>query len=276
VIILDLRLGESWGLDALQDLRSAGVSAPVMILTAYGETESALQAGQLGAVAYHHKPLVGKNLLHAVRDAAATVSAPAPRPSSELPRPGGIVSRILDDIEHLGDDASLAGRLAQALADPTLTLFEFLALSTCLRTVRKGVSPSLSPAARQLIGSAAQLRWEDVGDLVRRVVTTIEGAGNRWRFLRRDSVAADSGTDAATLRRVLHDSMGLTFQSLIRAIVFRRAIGGLAASEDDIRQVAYGLGYEHRTSFNRDFKEHFGMSPSELRALLAATGGVTD
>ena len=272
VIILDLRLGESWGLDALQDLRSAGVTAPVMILTAYGETDSALQAGQLGAVAYHHKPLVGRELLQAVRDASKTASAPAPRPSSELPRPGGIVTRFLDDIEHSGADESPADRLAQALADPTLTLFEFLALSTCFRTVRNDVSLSLSAAARQLIASAAQLRWEDVDDKVRQLANVIEGAGDRWRFLRIDTVAADLDTDAASLRQALHEPMRLTFRLLIRAIVIRRAIAEFAVSGDHIQQVAYRLGYDRDTSFNRDFKLHLGMSPRAFRALLTSTG----
>lgn len=272
VIILDLRLGEAWGLDALQDLRSAGATAPVVILTAYGETDSALQAGRLGVVAYHHKPLVGKKLLQVIRDAAMPEPAPAPRPSSESPRPGEIATRCLNDIGHSSDHELLTSRLAWALADPTLTLFEFLALSTCFRIARQGVSLPVSPAARQLIASAAHLRWEDVDDKVRQVATIIEGVGHRWRSLRIDRVAADLDTDAASLRQALHEPMRLTFRSLVRAVVIRRSIAELAVSGDHIRQVAYRLGWEHHSSFDRDFIQHLAISPSEFRVLLTATG----
>lgn len=266
VIILDLRLGEAWGLDALRDLRSAGVTASVMILTAYGESDSALQAGRLGAVAYHHKPLVGRKLLEAIRDAATPEPAPAPSPPSEPPRPGEVVMRFLSDSEHA---QSLTSRLAQALAEPTLSFFEFLALSTCLRMACKGELPSMSAAAKQVIASAAQLRWEDVDDKVRQATAIVEGAGNRWRFLRIDRVAAD--LDTASLRLALQRPLGLTFRTLIQAIVVRRAIAGLAVNGDHVRQVAYGLGYDRVTSFNRDFKQHLGMSPSEYRVLLTAS-----
>lgn len=270
VIILDLRLGEAWGLDALQDLRSAGVMAPVMILTAYPEFDSALQAGGLGVAAYHCKPLIGKDLLDAVRRTAE--SGPARQPAADLPHQGEIVTRVLSDLDQSSDYKLLVSRLAHALLDPTLTLFEFLALSTCLRMVREGVPLPLSPAASQLIASAAQLGWEDVDDLVRRVVTTIEGAGDRWRFLRLDPVATDLGAKAATLQHALQRLMGLTFRTLIRAIVLRRATVELAANGDDIRQVAYRIGYDRDTSFNRDFQRHLRMSPNEFRAFLTPIG----
>lgn len=274
VVILDLRLGRAWGLDALRDLRSAGATASVMILTAYGESDSALQAGRLGAVAYHHKPLVGTKLLQAVRDAAMPTLASAPGSSSELPPPAEIVRGFFSDIEHMPKDDQLRRQLAQALAEPTLTFFEFLALSTSCRMARQGVSVSMSAAAKQVIASAARLRWEDVDDNVRQVVTVIECARHRWRSLRIDRVAADMNTDAASLRQALHEPMRLTFRSLVRAIVIRRAIVELAASGDHIRQVVYRLGYEHHTSFDRDFHRFLAMSPSEFRVLVTATSQV--
>ena len=268
VIILDLRFGESWGLDVLRDLRSAGVTAAVMILTAYGETDSALHAGLLGAVAYYHKPLVGTKLLQAVRDAATTVRAAAPRPDSESLRSVEVVMRFLRDSGDTRTDRLLDLQLARALADPALTLFEFLGLSTCLRIASNG---ALSPAANELLASVAHLRWADVDDNVRRTATIIEGAAQRWRSLSVDRVAADLNTSAASLRRALHEPMRLTFRLLIRAIVIRRAIAELADSPDHIRQVAYRLGYDRETSFNRDFKHQIGMSPTEFRVLLTAT-----
>ena len=45
----------------------------------------------------------------------------------------------------------------------------------------------------------------------------------------------------------------------------------MAVSGDHIRQVAYRLGHDRDTSFNRDFKQHIGISPSEFRVLLTAS-----
>jgi CheY-like chemotaxis protein len=278
VIILDLRLGEAWGLDALRDLRSAGVTASVMILTAYGESDSALQAGRLGAVAYHHKPLVGRKLLQAILDAAKPEPAPAPRPSLELPRPGGIVMRILSDSEHSGGTEALTSRLAQALADPTLTFFEFLALLKYFSQVRVVSRDSgrhgenRTVASRRALTSLACLCWEDVDTRVAQAVWATEAAGSQWRSLRADRVATAIGTDASTLWRILQRSLGLSFGGLMRTVVMRRAVADLAANEDHVRQIAFHLGYEHHSSFDRDFRRCLGISPSGFRTLLKQAG----
>lgn len=125
----------------------------------------------------------------------------------------------------------------------------------------------MSATARQVVASTAQLRWDDVDDVVRKVTTIIEDAGCRWRFLRIDRVVADLSSDATTPRHALHESMRLTLRSLIRAIVIRLAIAKIAASADHIRQVEFRPGYEHNTSFHRDFSRCLGMSPSEFRVL---------
>jgi AraC-like DNA-binding protein len=52
------------------------------------------------------------------------------------------------------------------------------------------------------------------------------------------------------------------------AKTMRLAAVELALSHEQVAQIAYGLGYEHHSAFDRDFRDTFGMSPKSLRCLL--------
>ena len=56
LLLLDLKLPKMDGLTALRELRRRGNGMPVIILTAHGGVESAIEATQLGAVAFRPKP----------------------------------------------------------------------------------------------------------------------------------------------------------------------------------------------------------------------------
>jgi AraC-like DNA-binding protein len=45
-----------------------------------------------------------------------------------------------------------------------------------------------------------------------------------------------------------------------------RAVDRLVTSSDPIAEIAYGLGYQNVSSFNRLFRQRFGVTPSEFRA----------
>jgi AraC-like DNA-binding protein len=51
------------------------------------------------------------------------------------------------------------------------------------------------------------------------------------------------------------------------------AVDRLLTSSDPISQIAYALGYENASSFNRLFKQRFGLTPTELRSLDHAPDG---
>jgi AraC-like DNA-binding protein len=40
----------------------------------------------------------------------------------------------------------------------------------------------------------------------------------------------------------------------------------LLNSNEPVSQIAYALGYENASSFNRLFKQRFGVTPTELRS----------
>ena len=56
VIVLDLRLPDTDGIDVLKKLRSTDVSAGVLVLTGHGTIDTAIQAVRLGAYDYLEKP----------------------------------------------------------------------------------------------------------------------------------------------------------------------------------------------------------------------------
>jgi DNA-binding NtrC family response regulator len=67
VVISDLRMPECDGLNLLQAVRGAGNTVPVIILTAYGEVDTYLEAMNAGATEYLSKPIKSDELVKVVR-----------------------------------------------------------------------------------------------------------------------------------------------------------------------------------------------------------------
>ncbi len=67
LVISDLRMPECDGLSFLQALRHGGNNVPVIILTAYGEVDTYLEAMNAGATEYLNKPIRSDELLTTVR-----------------------------------------------------------------------------------------------------------------------------------------------------------------------------------------------------------------
>jgi len=67
LIISDLRMPECDGLNFLEALRRDGNNVPVIILTAYGEVDTYLEAMNAGATEYLNKPIQSDELLRIVR-----------------------------------------------------------------------------------------------------------------------------------------------------------------------------------------------------------------
>ena len=68
LIICDLRMPDCDGLNLLQAIRGAGNEIPVIILTAYGEVDTYLEAMNAGATEYLNKPIKSDELVQVVRN----------------------------------------------------------------------------------------------------------------------------------------------------------------------------------------------------------------
>ncbi len=69
LVLLDLRLGGMNGLETLRRIRELDARLPVILMTAYGTTQTAIEAMKLGAYDYLLKPFEVPRLQQIVRDA---------------------------------------------------------------------------------------------------------------------------------------------------------------------------------------------------------------
>lgn len=89
-VVSDLRLGQESGIDLLRFWKSHHPETPFLILTAYGEVDTAVGALKLGAEDYLQKPISPETLLLQLRELIGR------RHFSQLPQPG-----LIDANSHL-------------------------------------------------------------------------------------------------------------------------------------------------------------------------------
>jgi len=83
-------------------------------------------------------------------------------------------------------------------------------------------------------------------------------------------VAAAAGASAFHFSKVFHKSTGLTFTDYVARLRAERARTKLLNPNARISEVAYDVGFQSLTQFNRTFRRVFGKAPSQFRAELRA------
>jgi two-component system, NtrC family, response regulator AtoC len=94
-VLTDVRMPRLGGLELVRQLREGGSTAPVLVMTAYGSMDLAVEALRLGASDYLAKPFGAPELLLAIRKAEARqalrgeahLRGPGPGPGPEAPSP---------------------------------------------------------------------------------------------------------------------------------------------------------------------------------------------
>ena len=71
LVLLDIKMPKRDGLDVLREIKSTGLTTPVLVLTAYQSIELAREAVKLGALDYLPKPFEREQILGAVQDILA-------------------------------------------------------------------------------------------------------------------------------------------------------------------------------------------------------------
>jgi len=127
IVLTDIRMPDIGGMRVLRDIKRIKPSLPVVIITGYATTKSAVQAMKLGAADYIEKPFEPEQLLEAVSRALGI--------SPETEEQGLIhkeeMSKVLERAES--DDEFFANLLengADALDEYDLTKAEKLAIVT--------------------------------------------------------------------------------------------------------------------------------------------------
>jgi AraC-like DNA-binding protein/ligand-binding sensor protein len=96
-------------------------------------------------------------------------------------------------------------------------------------------------------------------------------AQNKQRSLSLTDVAQAAGASIFHFCKVFRQSTGLKFTDYVARVRLEDAKTGLLNPNLRISEVAYDVGFQSLTQFNRTFRRIFGQSPTDYRARLPAT-----
>ncbi len=80
-----------------------------------------------------------------------------------------------------------------------------------------------------------------------------------------ESVSRALGVSKYYLSHLFSDRLHISFRAYINALRMNRAQVMLRSSDMPITRICYDCGFDNQRTFNRVFKEHFGMTPREYR-----------
>jgi AraC-like DNA-binding protein/ligand-binding sensor protein len=83
-------------------------------------------------------------------------------------------------------------------------------------------------------------------------------------------VAKAAGASVFHFCKVFHKATGLTFTDYVARVRLEDARNRLLNPNLRVSEIAYDVGFQSLTQFNRTFKRVFGQSPSEFRAHLSS------
>ncbi|MFO0745601.1 MAG: sigma-54 dependent transcriptional regulator [Myxococcota bacterium] len=271
-ILLDLKMPVMDGLTCLRRLREQGLRVPVVVLTAHGAVESAIEATRLGASAYLAKPFDLREITLKLKGAIDA-------------------DRLTEEIRYLRDQrrarySNLVGQSpAMRSVFDTMQKLEGIDAPTVLVTGESGTGKELVAQAIHEMGPRKDAPFVEIdcASIPESLMESQIFGHERGAF-----------TDAKTLKRGLFEiarggtifldeigEMSLTTQAkLLRAIETRRfkRVGGLVDLPVDAGVIAAtnrDLAKEvDKGRFRRDLYYRLAVIPIALPALRERTGDV--
>lgn len=124
--------------------------------------------------------------------------------------------------------------------------------------------------AKQLSGLSNQIVIEKA-NAESPVITRARGyiAAHKIEALSLATVAKVAGASVFHFCKIFHKSTGLNFTEYVARARVEAAREGLLNPNRRISEIAYDVGFQSLTQFNRTFKRIFGQSPSEYRDNLS-------
>lgn len=252
-IILDLRLPDLAGMTILERILAAGVSAPVLMLSGFGDIDTAVAAVKVGAADFKAKPLLGDEIATIMKTLIGRQSLRVRR----RPHAREVVSSS-EGRRIRGDGRTLEQSVATMIR-PDVTVVEFIVL---VRGFRQQVTGRLTPRGHQDCRSTRRL--ELAASVLRRVQEHLA----LGRLPSIGDIAKGLGLERPDLRETLTGATGAGFCESRRAIRVRPSLASVAFGREQFAQIAYRIGYEHPPQFDRDFRLALGVTPSELRQVI--------
>ena len=124
VILLDNRMGGISGIETLQHIRSASPSSMVILMTAYGTTQTAIEAMKFGAFDYIIKPFSPQKILQIIENASkarADLEAAGGTTPSRKIDPDDIKEGIVGQSESMQEVFKMIGQVAASDATILVT-----------------------------------------------------------------------------------------------------------------------------------------------------------
>jgi ActR/RegA family two-component response regulator len=112
LVLLDLRLGAENGLDVLVVIHRIRPETPIVVFTAFGSIQSAVEAVKLGAADYLEKPLVGEDLVDLVKRFIGAESVDARASAAHA---GGRWAQAVIGVVHSAEDPRTVSEWGQAI-----------------------------------------------------------------------------------------------------------------------------------------------------------------
>lgn len=79
-------------------------------------------------------------------------------------------------------------------------------------------------------------------------------------------IAEDFNLSLSAVSRLIKKNTGFTFMELLMRKRFQKALMFLVETELPVEQIAANIGYENQSYFYRQFKAHYGVTPSQYRS----------
>ena len=284
-ILLDLRLPDLPGLAVLATLRAEGIDVPVLVLTGFGDFESARLAGTFGA-AFKAKPLYVDDLEVAVHKLIARSRTSVERldhvPDAALAQQRAeftSIAHLLEQLQRVSEARHEDTRLAicmilvRTLADPAVPMPAFLA---CAKGLKRVVTPLELNAALALLSEVettvieALARSTGLNAKVARAIVMLRLTAERHQRIKLEEIAASFSEriDAERLGTLIKEQTGFYFTDWRTGFLVRPSVAPLLNTTEDVKQILRRLSaFKDLSHFDHEFHRFFGLSPSDFRGL---------
>lgn len=161
VVLMDIRMPGCDGINAIQRLRDAGNSTPVLLLTTFDDHETILQALRAGAKGYLLKDVSLDTLVEAIQRLHAGESWLQPV----------ITNRIVEGLQGLSSGGTFNQAVLEPLSDKELAILQLMAAGLSNHEIAESLFKSTGTIKNQVSTVMAKL---GVHDRTRAVLKAIE------------------------------------------------------------------------------------------------------
>ena len=280
------RLPDLPGLAVLATLRAESIDTPVLVISGFGDFDSAIAAGRLGVSGLKAKPIFIddlKNDLHALVEGRDHAERNAVDMPLDVRAECSSIAVLVEGFHRIsqndrdsggsgdGGKRRVTSVLIRALTSSALPMPIFLACATALKRTR----------------GADVTSWRDSEDLVletlgrpfpsdSRVIGAlqmVELTAARHLRLKLEELAESLGEriDPARLGALIREQTGFYFTEWRSGFLLRPSVSLLLNTDDDVKQIVRKLSaFKSLGHFDHEFHRFFGLAPTDLRELWRA------